>query len=161
MLDISAHPFIALYVLLLLISGVGLVVMSAMGAGGQTVGWRIFGVVAGLAFFGYGVYLGFFFTGGTYIISLKAIVLPFVMLAGVIGKLRAGKAPDAAAPQMYVPPQGMSQQQPYDAAAPYAGLPQMPQQPVGYQQASVGYQPVQPPAQPYDAAPPPPQAPQG
>ncbi|SEL06953.1 hypothetical protein [Streptacidiphilus jiangxiensis] len=161
MLDISAHPFIAIYVLLLLISGVGLVVLSAMGSGGQTVGWRIFGVIAGLAFFGYGIYLGFFFTGGTYIISFKAVILPFVMLAGVIGKLRAGKAPDAAAPQVYVAPQGV-QQHAYNVAAPYASLPQMPPPPVGYQQEPpAGYQPVQPQdaARPYDAAPPPPMAP--
>ncbi|MEY9874428.1 hypothetical protein ABH931_003923 [Streptacidiphilus sp. MAP12-33] len=143
-LDFSNSPGFSTYVILLLISGIAMLVIAALNSSGQTVGWRIFNAVVGVAFLGYGVYLAFIFTGGTYFIVFKAFILPVVLLVNFL-RSRKSRSTDAAAPQMYIPPQGGgAPQQPYDAAAPYASLPQ----------AAAPYQP-------YDAAPPPPQAPQG
>ena len=98
-----------------------------------------------MAFFGYGIYLAFIFTGGTYFILFKAFILPVVLIVNFFRSLKSRKT-DVAAPQMYVP------QQQYDAAAPYASVPQtlVPQQTTPYQPTQV--QAVQPPV---------PQAPQG
>ncbi|RAG81878.1 hypothetical protein DN069_30570 [Streptacidiphilus pinicola] len=160
LLHFTAHPFLALYALLLLVSGIGSIVMSVTNLSGQSIGWRIFGVVAGLAFAGYGVYMGFVFDGGEYIISFKAIILPFALLASLVARMRRGKPADAAAPV-----QGLSQQSvtPYYGVppeqAPYAQQPYAPR-PAPYGQAQPygqfpQYQPVQPPV------PPAPQGPQG
>ena len=146
-IDFSASPGFSAYVVLLLISGVAMLVIAALNSGGQSAGWRIFNAVVGVAFLGYGVYLAFVFTGGTYLIVFKAFILPIVLIVNFFRSLRARNT-DAAAPSPYVPAQQ------YDAAAPSPYLPA--QQPYGQVPQ---YQPVQPPAQPNQ--PPVPQAPQG
>ncbi|MBF9067887.1 hypothetical protein [Streptacidiphilus fuscans] len=137
LLQFSAHPFLALYAILLMISGFGSVALSVLNVGGRSIGWRIFGVIAGLLFGGYGVYMGFFFTGGEYILSGRGIVLPFVLIGGMLGRARRAKTANAAAPMPGIP------QQP---AMPYG---QQPQQPYGQPQAPYGQQPYGQPQQPY------------
>ncbi|MEY9845681.1 hypothetical protein ABH940_002759 [Streptacidiphilus sp. BW17] len=172
LLEFSAHPFLAIYSILLMISGFGSVALSVLNIGGRSVGWRIFGVIAGLLFGGYGIYMGFFFTGGEYILSGRGIVLPFLLIAGMLGRARRGKAANAAGPMPGIPqqpgmpygqPQGYGQQpygqpqqaygqQPY--AQPQYGQPQQPygQQPYGQPQQQPYGQP-QPQPQPYGQPP--------
>ncbi|MEZ0065451.1 putative membrane protein SirB2 [Streptacidiphilus sp. MAP12-20] len=135
-IDFSNSPGFSSYVVLLLISGIAMLVISAINAGGQSVGWRIFNVLVGLAFVGYGFYLGFIFTGGTYWIIFKVFILPVVLIANFFKSMNSRRQTDAArltAPQAYMPQQPMPQPD-----APYA---------------------AQPVAQPYDQFPPVPQAP--
>lgn len=79
-LDFSAEPLFSWYVLLLLVSGILMVAIGAVNFGGLSGGWRAFNVIAGVAFVGYGVYLGFIFEGGSYLILFKAFILPVVMI---------------------------------------------------------------------------------
>jgi hypothetical protein len=79
-IDFSAEPLFSIYVLLLIFSGIVMVALAAVSAAGQSVGWRIFNVLAGIAFFGYGVYLGFIFHGGTYLIFFKAFIVPVLLV---------------------------------------------------------------------------------
>ena len=149
-IDFSNSPGFSAYVVLLLVSGIAMLIIAALNSSGQTAGWRIFNAIVGVGFFGYGIYLGFVFTGGSYLILFKVFILPVALIVNFF-RSRKSRQSDAAAPQMYVPTQGMPQQ-PYDAAAPYASVPQqqMPQQTTPYQ-----------PTQPQAAQPPVPQAPQG
>ncbi|WP_052434910.1 hypothetical protein [Streptacidiphilus melanogenes] len=147
-IDFSSSPGFSAYVVLLLISGIAMLVIAALNSSGQTTGWRIFNAVVGVGFFGYGIYLGFVFTGGSYLILFKVFILPVALIVNFF-RSRKSRQTDAAAPQMYVPTQGVPQQ--YDAAAPYAYTPQAPVTP----QQTTPYQPTQP------AQPPVPQAPQG
>lgn len=141
-IDFSNSPGFSTYVVLLLVSGIAMLVIAALNSSGQTAGWRIFNAVVGVAFFGYGIYLAFIFTGGTYFILFKAFILPIMLLVNFFRSLKS-RPTDAAAPQTYVAAQAVAQQ--YDAAAPYASAP--PQ--------TTPYQPTQP------AQPPVPPAPQG
>jgi hypothetical protein len=127
-IDFSNSPGFSSYVVLLLVSGAAMLVIAALNSSGQTVGWRIFNAIVGIGFFGYGIYLGFIFTGTSYIILFKVFILPVVLIVNFF-RSRKSRQADAAAPQMYVPTQGAPQ--PHDAAAPYASLPQqtVPQQP--------------------------------
>jgi hypothetical protein len=88
-LDFSLEPLFSWYVVLLCLSGIAMIVMGAVKAGGQSTGWRIFNVLAGVGFFGYGIYLGFIFQGGSYLIFFKAFILPAVMIFGFFRSLLA------------------------------------------------------------------------
>jgi hypothetical protein len=143
-IDFSNSPGFSAYVVLLMISGIAMLIIAALNSSGQTAGWRIFNAIVGVGFFGYGIYLGFIFTGGSYLVLFKVFILPIALIVNFF-RSRKSRQADAAAPQMYVPAQGMPQ--PYDAAAPYASLPQQ----------TTPFQPTQPQA----VQPPVPQAPQG
>ncbi|WP_152628001.1 hypothetical protein [Streptacidiphilus neutrinimicus] len=167
-IDFSSSPGFSAYVVLLLVSGIAMLVIAALNSSGQTTGWRIFNAIVGVGFFGYGIYLGFVFTGGSYLILFKVFILPVALIVNFF-RSRKSRHADAAAPQAYVPTQGAPQPydaaapyvptqgapQPYDAAAPYAYAPQAPQQPMPQQ--TTPYQPTQP----QGVQPPVPQAPQG
>ena len=83
-IDFSAHPGFSLYVVLLALSGVLMVGIGATAFSRLGNGWRIFNVIAGIAFFGYAFYLAFLFQGGTYIIFFKAFILPAFMVINAI-----------------------------------------------------------------------------
>ena len=88
-LDFSAEPLFSWYVVLLFISGVAMLGIGSTNFGGLSIGWRIFNVLAGLGFAGYGIYLGFIFEGGEYIIFFKAFILPVVLIVQFVRSLGA------------------------------------------------------------------------
>ena len=83
-IDFSSHPGFSLYIVLLAISGVLMVGIGAAAFSRLSTGWRIFNLIAGVAFFGYAFYLAFLFQGGTYIIFFKAFILPAFMVINAI-----------------------------------------------------------------------------
>lgn len=83
-IDFSAHPGFSLYVILLAISGVLMVGIGATAFSRLGTGWRVFNLIAGVAFFGYAFYLAFLFQGGTYIVFFKAFILPAFMVINAI-----------------------------------------------------------------------------
>ncbi|MFC5642966.1 hypothetical protein [Kitasatospora cinereorecta] len=104
-LDFSVEPLFSWYVVLLLISGVAMVGIGAVASSGLSAGWRVFNVIAGVGFVGYGIYLGFIFEGGTYIIFLKAFILPVLMIVNFVRSLanRKNAAPVQASMVAPVP----------------------------------------------------------
>ena len=83
-IDFSSHPGFSLYVVLLAISGVLMVGIGATAFSRLSTGWRVFNLLAGVAFFGYAFYLAFLFRGGTYFVFFKAFILPVLMLINAI-----------------------------------------------------------------------------
>ncbi|MFC9325814.1 hypothetical protein [Kitasatospora sp. NPDC057015] len=128
-LDFSAEPLFSWYVVLLCFSGVAMVVMGAINFGALSTGWRIFNLVAGVGFFGYGIYLGFIFEGGSYLLFFKAFILPGVMIFNFVRSL--ANRSNTPAPQPFLPPQPAAypQAQPGQAAYPPAPQAQQPAQP--------------------------------
>jgi hypothetical protein len=123
-IDFSADPLFSWYVVLLLFSGVAMLVIGSVNARCLSTGWRVFNVVAGLGFVGYGVYLGFVFQGGHYIIFFKAFILPIALIVQWVKSLSSRKA---APPQQTYPSPYLQQQAPQGAP--------VGQQPNPYQQA--------------------------
>lgn len=104
-LDFSAEPLFSWYVVLLIISGVAMIIIGAVNSAGLSGGWRAFNVLAGLAFTGYGIYLGFIFDGGGYVIFFKAFILPVLMVINFFRGLAArSRVPAAPQPMMAPPP---------------------------------------------------------
>jgi hypothetical protein len=95
-LDFGGHPLFSWYVILLLLSGVVMLAMAAVKAESQSVGWRIFNALLGLGFVGYGIYLGFIFQGGTYIVFFKVFIVPALMIINFI-RSKGGRRKAAAA----------------------------------------------------------------
>ncbi|MCX5211668.1 hypothetical protein OG689_20635 [Kitasatospora sp. NBC_00240] len=118
-LDFSAEPLFSWYVVLLCISGVAMVAIGAVNFGALSIGWRIFNAVAGVGFLGYGIYLGFIFEGGEYLLFFKAFILPGVLIFNFVRSLATrGNAP---APQVFQPAQAYpadAPAQPFQPAAP-------------------------------------------
>ncbi|CAL2071516.1 MULTISPECIES: hypothetical protein [Streptomyces] len=115
-LDFSAEPLFSWYVVLLFISGAAMLILGVVNAGGLSKGWRAFNVIAGLGFMGYGIYLGFIFQGGTYIVFFKAFILPIMVIVNFFRSLSRRKA--TPAPQPMTAPYPMAGQQPMGAPAP-------------------------------------------
>ncbi|MEU8796120.1 hypothetical protein [Spirillospora sp. NPDC048819] len=92
-IDFSADATFSWYVVLLLLSGIVMLVIAAIG-GGQSVGPRLLNAVFGVGFLGYAVYLGFIFEGGEYAMFLYAFILPVLMLFKFVGAL-AGRRQSA------------------------------------------------------------------
>ena len=134
------------YWIALIASGVMMLAIAGTGFGGVTTGERAINGAFGLAFLGYGLYLGFLFEGGSYLIFFKAFIVPVLLIANAIRNAVTHRKPQAAPPP---PMQGYPTQQP-------PVYPQGPAQPQGPAYA-------QPPAypQPPYAQPPYPQAPYG
>lgn len=137
-LDFGLDPVFSWYVLLLCLSGIVMVVLGAINKGEQSAGSRALGVLAGVAFLGYGIYLGFIFDGGSYMMFFQAFILPVLLVVNFIRAVVAKPTP----PQPYqgehaqqyqgIPPQqqyptapapGQPQPSPYDQAQPYPGQP--------------------------------------
>ncbi|NKZ03606.1 hypothetical protein [Actinomadura latina] len=85
-IDFSADAAFSWYVVFLLVSGFGMLLMAAIG-GGQSVGERLLNLAFGVGFLGYAVYLGFIFDGGEYFMFFYAFILPVVMLFRFAGAL--------------------------------------------------------------------------
>jgi hypothetical protein len=78
-IDFAADATFSWYVVFLLVSGIAMLLMAAIG-GGQSVGERLLSLVFGVGFLGYAVYLGFIFEGGEYVMFFYAFILPVFML---------------------------------------------------------------------------------
>lgn len=151
-LDFGLEPLFSWYVVLLCLSGVVMVVLAAIKAGGQSVGSRALSAVAGLGFLGYGIYLGFIFDGGSYLMFFQAFILPALLVVNFVRSLFTNhQAEPQPQPQPYagVPtqpyPGGPAQPQPYPAGS---------AQPQPYQAGSAQPQPFAGgPTQPYPAQP--------
>lgn len=76
-IDFDHHPGFSTYVVLLIGSGVAMMLMACIGRTSH--GLRLLNGLFGAGFFGYGVYLGFMFQGGSYFIFFKAFILPAVL----------------------------------------------------------------------------------
>ncbi|GAA0942860.1 hypothetical protein GCM10009554_35760 [Kribbella koreensis] len=150
-LDFGLDPVFSWYVVLLCISGVVMVGMAAVKSADQSPGSRALSVLAGLAFLGYGIYLGFIFDGGSYMMFFQAFILPALLVVNFIRSVVAKPTPpqpyQGAHAQQY---QTIPQQQPY---------PNTPPQPSPYGQAQPtaathAGEPTQPyPGQPYPGQP--------
>jgi hypothetical protein len=79
------------YTILLMLSGLLLVVLGAA-VGGQGTGSRVLSVLIGIAFFGYGFYLAFIFSGGEYRVFYYAFVVPILVVFRIVQARRANKA---------------------------------------------------------------------
>lgn len=101
-IDFSHQPLFSWYVVLLMFSGVVSLALSSPAFGRASVGLRLLNCVVGLAMFGYGFYLAFIFTGGTYLIFFKAFIVPAVLIVrtamSIVGRNRRSGAPQAAYP---------------------------------------------------------------
>lgn len=117
-LDFSAEPLFSWYVVLLFISGAAMLILGVVNAGGLSKGWRAFNVIAGLGFMGYGIYLGFIFQGGTYIVFFKAFILPIMVIVNFFRSLSRRKATPAPQPMAAPAPYPMAGQQPMAAPQP-------------------------------------------
>jgi hypothetical protein len=151
-LDFSAEPAFSWYVMLLMISGIALVCVACLSRLEQSAGLRIFSGLAGLGFLGYGIYLGFIFDGGTYVVFYKALIVPVVLIVGAVrsalARRRTGTLPPPAGfPATGVQP-GMAWGPPAQPAQPATGW----GQPQPGQPATGWGQPGQPGAGPPDQA---------
>jgi hypothetical protein len=155
-LDFSAEPAFSWYVVLLMISGLALVCVAGMSHLEQSKGLRIFSLLAGLGFLGYGFYLGFLFQGGTYVVFYKALIVPVVLIVGAVRSALTRRRTRTSPPPAGYPATGM---QPGTAWGPPAqpgqpgtgwGQPVQPAPGWGQPGASWG-QPGQPGAQPGQA----------
>jgi hypothetical protein len=119
-LDFGLDPLFSWYVVLLCLSGVVMVALAAIKAGDQSVGSRALSAVAGIGFLGYGIYLGFIFEGGSYLMFFQAFILPALLVVNFVRSLFTNH-PAEPQPQPYpeVPPQPYpavpTQAQPYPA----------------------------------------------
>ncbi|MGW4804498.1 hypothetical protein [Kitasatospora sp. NPDC004272] len=147
-IDFSLDPTFSWYVVLLLISGLLTLIVGLVPASGLSVGWRVLTVIAGLAFFGYGVYLAFFFEGERYTIIFKAFIVPIALLVNFFRSLSNRKKGGAPVPPQAgypVPPQAGY------PVPPQAGYP-VPQQPGAPVPPQAGYPVPQQPGAPVPPA---------
>jgi hypothetical protein len=93
-LNFSTHSLFSWYVVLLLLSGVIMLVLAAVRVGQKPVG-RILNLLFGAGFLGYGIYLGFIFNSGSYLVFFKVFILPVVL---VVNSLRSAARRRASAP---------------------------------------------------------------
>jgi hypothetical protein len=89
--------------LLLLVSGALLIVVGAS-LPGQTTSYRVVNVLVGVAFFGYGLYLEFLFTGGKYFVFYYVFAAPVLLVIRTFKARNAAKAAQAAQAQPVTPP---------------------------------------------------------
>jgi hypothetical protein len=164
-LDFGLEPLFSWYVVLLCLSGVVMVALAAIKTGDRSAGSRALSAVAGLAFLGYGIYLGFIFDGGSYMMFFQAFILPVLLVVNFVRALFKNQQTEVQ-PQPYpqVPmqpyPGAPTQAQPYQAGStdphqPYANGPtqqypaqQYPAQPQQYPAQQYPGQPQQYPADP-------------
>lgn len=132
-LDFTNQAGFSWYCVLLVISGLLMVAMSAMP--GQVTRRRIINALIGLAMFGYGLYLIFAFSGGTYEIFIYVFILP---IFAIINAARAANtarqrktaidaqqrmAAQEYVQQQYAAQQAAADQVPVEPAAPAAEEP--------------------------------------
>lgn len=95
-IDFSNDASFSWYVVLLIFSGLVMLVMSGFGSHAQSAGMRVLNLIVGLGFLGYGVYLGFIFKGGSYLIFFKAFILPIVLVINFFRSLATRRNGSAA-----------------------------------------------------------------
>jgi hypothetical protein len=110
-IDFSAAPGFSAYVLLLMITGLGMVVMASPAVRQSTLVLRVLNTVVGLGFFGYGFYLAFLFDGGSYWMFFQAFVLPIVLIFRTVQAARLSRraAAESAQAAPTAEPAGQSQ----------------------------------------------------
>jgi hypothetical protein len=135
-LDFGLDPLFSWYVVLLCLSGIVMVVLGAINKGEQSSGSRALGVLAGVAFLGYGIYLGFIFDGGSYMMFFQAFILPVLLVVNFVRSVVAKPTPpqpyqgahaqpyqDAPVQQPYPTTLPQAQPSPYNQTQPYPGTP--------------------------------------
>jgi hypothetical protein len=118
------------YVAFLAISGIALVAIAFI-RGGQTNAARVINGVLGAVFLGYAFYLAFIFTGGHYLLSFYAFVLPVLLIFRFVRTLgnrppaaqRAGQQPYTGQPFRGDAFQGPQSQGERYGGQPYGGPP--------------------------------------
>src|SRR5689334_13299671 len=111
--------FFTVYIIALAISGLAMIVASSGWAGGKAATRLLTGLV-GFAMLGYAIYLGFFFTGGTYEVFFYVFVLPFVLIGKLMGERKAKKWQEWEAEKAAAKQQRQLEQQPQAPAQPQA-----------------------------------------
>ena len=86
-LDFGLEPLFSWYVVLLCLSGAVMVALAAIKAGDRSAGSRALSAVAGIGFLGYGIYLGFVFQGGSYMMFFQAFILPALLVVNFVRSL--------------------------------------------------------------------------
>ncbi len=120
-IDFSNHRGFSAYVLLLAFSGFVSLFLSSNVIGRTSNGLRILNMVFGVGFLGYAFYLAFLFHGGTYIIFLKAFILPAVLAIQTIRSSIAQRRSQPGAPRVLAgPPAGYPAGYPVGAPLPPA-----------------------------------------
>jgi hypothetical protein len=99
-LDFGLEPLFSWYVVLLCLSGVVMVALAVIKPGDQSGRSRAVSAVAGIGFLGYGIYLGFIFAGGSYLMFFQAFILPAVLVVNFVRSLVANH-PAEPQPQPY------------------------------------------------------------
>jgi hypothetical protein len=99
-LNFSTHSLFSWYVVLLLLSGVVMLVMTAVRVD-QKPARRILSLLLGVGFLGYGIYLGFIFNGGSYFVFFQVFILPVALVASSLRSAARRRA--SAIPQVSVP----------------------------------------------------------
>jgi hypothetical protein len=136
------------YSLLLMVSGLLLILVGAV-LPGQSTRSRVINLLVGAAFFGYGFYLEFLFSGGRYVVFYYAFVVPILLLIQTFKGRKAAKlareqrAAQQATADRAAPAQGYTAA-PYGAPAtprfgspyPAAPAPQQIQQPTSQSQVT-------------------------
>jgi hypothetical protein len=80
----SSDTLFNVYWIALIASGIIMLAIAGTGFGGLAPGGRAINGVFGLAFLGYGLYLGLFFDGGTYWMFFKAFIVPVLLVVNAI-----------------------------------------------------------------------------
>ncbi|GHJ46501.1 hypothetical protein Cs7R123_38430 [Catellatospora sp. TT07R-123] len=93
-IDFSLEPLFSTYVVLLLLSGV---ILLALTAPESSKGARIANLLFGIGFLAYGLYLAFVFDGGSYLILFKAFIVPVALIFHTVKTIIAKRNEKAAA----------------------------------------------------------------
>jgi hypothetical protein len=150
----SSDTLFNVYWIALIASGIIMLAIAGTGFGGVTTGERAINGLFGLAFLGYGLYLGFLFDGGSYLIFFKAFIVPVLLVANAIRNAVTHRESQQAPPPM----QGYPTNQPpaYPQGPTYPQPPAYPQPPYPPMGAQPPYPPMgaQPQYPPMGAQPP-------
>lgn len=79
--DFSNHASFSWYVLLLILGGILMIGLAGIAARPLS---RVLNLVVGFGFVVYGVYLGFIWRGGTYVVFFTAFLLPVLLLISTV-----------------------------------------------------------------------------
>jgi len=83
-IDFGLDPVFSWYVVLLCVSGVAMLAIAAAKGVEQSAGARALSALAGVGFFGYGIYLAFIFQGESYWMFFQAFILPALLVVNFV-----------------------------------------------------------------------------